>query len=55
MRYRHRAYMTDIESLRAPWSLLAAYLEDFALTADPMRQHYVAAGIRIRPRSRYEA
>jgi len=55
VRYRHRAYMTDIASLGAPWSLLAAYLEDFALTADPMRQHYFAAGTRIRPRSRYEA
>lgn len=47
VRYRHRDYITNTESMDAPWSLLAGYLEDFALIAAPMRQHYIAAG-RVR-------
>ncbi|HEY2628625.1 MAG TPA: methyltransferase domain-containing protein [Usitatibacter sp.] len=52
VRYRHRGYITNFESLEAPWSLLATYLDDFAVTAEPMRQHYLATGrIRARPAS----
>ena len=47
VRYRHRDYITNMESMEAPWSLLAAYLEDFTVVAAPMRQHYIAAG-RVR-------
>jgi SAM-dependent methyltransferase len=49
VRYRHRGYITDFESLEAPWSLLATYLEDFAVTTSGLRQHYIAAG-RLRAR-----
>lgn len=49
VRYRHRGYITDFDSLAAPWSLLATYLEDFAVSANGLRQHYIATG-RLRPR-----
>jgi demethylmenaquinone methyltransferase/2-methoxy-6-polyprenyl-1,4-benzoquinol methylase len=40
----HRAYITNFESLAAPWSLLAEYLDDFRVETGPMTQHYVATG-----------
>ncbi|HEY2628613.1 MAG TPA: methyltransferase domain-containing protein [Usitatibacter sp.] len=49
VRYRHRRYITDVESLEAPWSLLATYLEDFAVRASGVQQHYIATG-RLRAR-----
>jgi len=45
----HRAYITNFESLAAPWSLLAEYLDDFRVETGPMTQHYVATG-RLRAR-----
>ncbi len=47
LRYSHRAYITNFESFEAPWSLLATYLDDFAVETGPMTQHYVATG-RVR-------
>jgi ubiquinone/menaquinone biosynthesis C-methylase UbiE len=47
LRYSHRAYITNFESFEAPWSLLATYLDDFAVDTGPMTQHYVATG-RVR-------
>jgi len=49
VRYRHRGYITDLDSLGRPWSLLESYLEDFSVIAAPLRQHYIAAG-RVRAR-----
>jgi len=43
----HRSYITNFESLAAPWSLLAECLEDFRVETGPMTQHYVATG-RVR-------
>lgn len=48
VRARHRDYITEFESLAAPWALLAGYLVDFRLHDAPLRQHYVATG-RLRP------
>ena len=47
LRYSHRSYITNFDSLDAPWSLLATYLDDFELATGPMTQHYVATG-RVR-------
>ena len=47
VRWRHRGYITDFESFDAPWSLLAAQLEDFSVATGPFTQHYVARG-RVR-------
>jgi len=44
VRWRHRGYITDFESFDAPWSLLAARLEDFSVDTGPFTQHYVARG-----------
>jgi SAM-dependent methyltransferase len=41
---RHRGYITDFDSLGAPWALLSERLADFRLTAGPFTQHYVATG-----------
>ena len=49
VRYRHRGYITDFDSLEAPWSLLQTYLEQFTVVASGVRQHYIASG-RIAPR-----
>ena len=43
----HRSYITNFESLTAPWSLLGEYLDDFRIETGPMTQHYVATG-RVR-------
>jgi demethylmenaquinone methyltransferase/2-methoxy-6-polyprenyl-1,4-benzoquinol methylase len=48
LRWSHRAYITNFESFDAPWSLLAEYLDDFAVATGPFTQHYVATG-RVRP------
>jgi ubiquinone/menaquinone biosynthesis C-methylase UbiE len=45
IRRRHQGYVTDFDSLAAPWGLLAAYLDDFQLEAAPLRQHYLASGL----------
>ena len=47
LRYSHRSYITNFDSLAAPWSLLATYLDDFEVKTGPMTQHYVATG-RVR-------
>src|SRR5258707_358441 len=47
LRYSHRAYITNFDSLEAPWSLLATYLDEFEVRTGPMTQHYVATG-RVR-------
>jgi ubiquinone/menaquinone biosynthesis C-methylase UbiE len=47
VRRRHRGYITEFESLDAPWSLLAERLDDFRLLGEPHRQHYIATG-RVR-------
>jgi len=47
LRATHRAYITNFEGLKAPWSLLATYLDDFEVRTGPMTQHYVATG-RVR-------
>ena len=44
VRWRHRGYITDFESFDAPWSLLAARLDDFSVETGPFTQHYVARG-----------
>ncbi len=44
LRYSHRAYITNFEGFEAPWSLLAAYLDDFQVRTGPMTQHYIATG-----------
>jgi len=48
LRITHRAYITNFESFAQPWSLLAAYLDDFRVSTGPMTQHYVATG-RVKP------
>jgi ubiquinone/menaquinone biosynthesis C-methylase UbiE len=48
LRYSHRGYITNFDSFAEPWSLLATYLDDFAVRTGPMTQHYVATG-RVRP------
>ncbi|HEY4999912.1 MAG TPA: methyltransferase domain-containing protein [Usitatibacter sp.] len=48
LRHSHRSYITNFDSFAAPWSLLATYLDDFAVSTGPMTQHYVATG-RVRP------
>ena len=45
--FTHRSYITNFESFKAPWSLLAEYLDDFRVETGPMTQHYVATG-RVR-------
>ena len=47
LRYTHRSYITNFDSLEAPWSLLADYLDDFEVATGPMTQHYIATG-RVR-------
>jgi ubiquinone/menaquinone biosynthesis C-methylase UbiE len=47
LRYSHRSYITNFDSLEAPWSLLATYLDEFEVRTGPMTQHYVATG-RVR-------
>ena len=44
VRWRPRGYITDFESFDAPWSLLAAQLDDFSVQTGPFTQHYVARG-----------
>jgi SAM-dependent methyltransferase len=41
---RHHGYITDFDSLGAPWALLSERLTDFQLIAGPFTQHYVATG-----------
>jgi demethylmenaquinone methyltransferase/2-methoxy-6-polyprenyl-1,4-benzoquinol methylase len=48
LRYSHRAYITNFDGFEAPWSLLAAYLDDFEVRTGPLTQHYVATG-RVKP------
>ena len=40
----HRKYITNFDDFRAPWSLLAEYLDDFRVSTGPFTQHYVATG-----------
>jgi ubiquinone/menaquinone biosynthesis C-methylase UbiE len=47
LRLTHRSYITNFDAFAAPWSLLAAYLDDFEVATGPMTQHYVATG-RVR-------
>ena len=47
LRVTHRAYITNFDSFEAPWSLLAAMLDDFHVSTGPFTQHYVATG-RVR-------
>ena len=47
LRVTHRGYITNFDSFEAPWSLLAAYVDDFRVATGPMTQHYVATG-RVR-------
>ena len=47
LRATHRQYITNFEGLEAPWSLLARYLDDFAVRTGPFTQHYIATG-RVR-------
>jgi ubiquinone/menaquinone biosynthesis C-methylase UbiE len=54
LRYSHRAYITNFDSFAAPWSLLAAYLDEFEVRTGPLTQHYVATG-RVRPRDAQDA
>ena len=49
VKMRHRGYITDFESLGAPWAGLASRLTDFRLVGGPFTQHYVATG-RVRAR-----
>ena len=51
LRATHRAYITDFEGLESPWSLLAAYLDDFRVDTAPWTQHYVATGTVRRPQA----
>jgi demethylmenaquinone methyltransferase/2-methoxy-6-polyprenyl-1,4-benzoquinol methylase len=44
LRYTHRAYITNFDGFEAPWSLLATYLDDFAVRTGPFTQHYIATG-----------
>jgi precorrin-6B methylase 2 len=44
LRATHRSYITDFEGFEAPWSHLAAYLDDFRVDTGPFTQHYVATG-----------
>ena len=44
LRVTHRAYITNFEGFEAPWSLLATYLDDFAVRTGPFTQHYIATG-----------
>ena len=50
LRYTHRAYITNFESLEAPWSLLATLLDEFRVDTAGWTQHYVATG-RVRAAS----
>ena len=47
LRATHRGYITNFEGFEAPWSVLAAYLDDFRVATGPFTQHYVATG-RVR-------
>jgi ubiquinone/menaquinone biosynthesis C-methylase UbiE len=47
LRHSHRAYITNFEGFEAPWSVLAALLDDFHVDTAPWTQHYVATG-RVR-------
>ena len=50
LRYTHRSYITNFDSLEAPWSLLATYLDDFEVATGPMTHHYIATGrVRVFP------
>ena len=50
LRYSHRGYITNFESLGEPWSLLATRLDDFEVRTGPRTQHYVATGkVRVTP------
>jgi ubiquinone/menaquinone biosynthesis C-methylase UbiE len=44
LRLTHRAYITNFDGFEAPWSLLAARLEDFHVETSGWTQHYVATG-----------
>jgi len=44
VKMRHRGYITDFESLDAPWAQLASRLDEFRLMAGALTQHYIAAG-----------
>jgi len=44
---RYDQFITNFEGFEAPWSLLATYLDDFAVRTGPLTQHYVATG-RVR-------
>jgi ubiquinone/menaquinone biosynthesis C-methylase UbiE len=50
LRASHRNYITNFESMEAPWSLLATCLDDFRLVTHGATQHYVATG-RVRAAS----
>ena len=49
LKYSHRAYITNFDGFKAPWSLLATCLDDFRVETNGMTQHYVATGL-VRPR-----
>jgi demethylmenaquinone methyltransferase/2-methoxy-6-polyprenyl-1,4-benzoquinol methylase len=44
LRVTHRAYITNFDSFDAPWSLLAARLDDVTVETSGWTQHYVATG-----------
>lgn len=44
LKVTHRKYITNFENLRAPWSMLAGFLDDFTVETGPWTQHYVATG-----------
>jgi ubiquinone/menaquinone biosynthesis C-methylase UbiE len=44
LRWSHRAYITNFEGFEAPWSVLAAMLDDFRVETGPFTQHYIATG-----------
>ena len=48
LRLRHKGYITNFDGFEAPWSILAAYLDDFQLKTGPLAQHYIATG-RLNP------
>lgn len=49
LKLTHRAYITNFEGFDAPWSLLAGYLDDFAVETRGTTQHYIATG-RVKSR-----
>lgn len=49
LKYSHRAYITNFDGFKAPWSLLATCLDDFRVETNGLSQHYVATGL-VRPR-----